>query len=239
MKSNVFDTVLTNSPQINAKAIRLGLISILLGTGALAFGLSYVKMSAIESKLERLANRPIAVQVGKDAQIVKSKPLSPTENVEEYIKEVLPPMFAWSKRVLPEVHSSGIDPGRETRYGRLPTLIFYYTNALEMRYRNVFRRGIAQYKPEKFDQGEGLLMRIERVKQPRQTDEGWEVEVWADLISVDKNDVAYASEPFNSTVYLKEILPPKERSAHTPVEEAFAAVEQRGLIITRISKWED
>lgn len=238
MRTNIFDKVVTSPSRINPNTIWIGLISILLGSGALAFGLTFFRITAMESRLERLANRPVAVQVGKDAELVKSAPVSPAENVEEYVQEVFPPMFAWSKRVLPEVHPSGIDPGKETRYGKLPTLIFYYTNALETRYRNVFRENIGNYRPERYEQGEATLLRIERVVQPRQTEEGWEVDVYADLITLDANDVAYASEPFNNTLYIQEILPPKDNAAFTPIEEAFIAVQKRGLIITRISKLE-
>lgn len=238
MRVNVFDKAVASPRQIRPKAVWLGIILVILATVALSYGLINLRISSVEGRLDQLANRPIVVQFGKNAELVKVEPVSPSENVEEFVQEVLPPMFAWSKKVLPEVHPTGIDPGRDTKYGKLPTLIFYYTNALEIRYRNVFRKNIANYKPEKFEQGEATLLRIERLVKPRQTEEGWEVDVYADLITLDVDDVAYMSEPFNSTIHIKEILPPKHNASFTPIEEAFVAVQKRGLIITRIAKLE-
>lgn len=238
MRINVFDKAVASPRQIRPKTVWLGIILIILATVALSYGLINLRISSVEGRLDQLANRPIVVQFGKNAELVKVEPVSPSENVEEFVQEVLPPMFAWSKKVLPEVHPSGIDPGRDTKYGKLPTLIFYYTNALDTRYRNIFRKNIANYKPEKFEQGEATLFRIERLVKPRKVEEGWEVDVYADLITLDVDDVAYMSEPFNSTIHIKEILPPKHNSAFTPIEEAFVAVQKRGLIITRISKLE-
>ncbi|NJM67540.1 MAG: hypothetical protein HC851_18650 [Acaryochloris sp. RU_4_1] len=239
MRGNIFDKVVTNPPKISSNQIWMGLLLLMFGFGAISLVFLNLRLSAFEGKLEQVATRPIAVQVGKDAELVKSEPVSPEQNVEEFVKEVLPPMFAWSKRVLPEVDPSGIDPGRDTKHGKLPTLIFYYTNALEPRYRNIFREAIANYKPKRFEQGEATLLRIERIVQPRKTEDGWEVEVYADLITLDANDTPYLSEPFNNTIYIQEMLAPKRSASLTPLEEAFVAVQNRGLTITRISKLED
>lgn len=235
MKIGVFDKLTTAPSQVNLNVIWMGILSafVLIGTVSANW-----QIIALRSKLDQVGDRPIAVQAGENSEIVQTDPVNPSDNVEEFVREVLPPMFAWSKRVLPEVHPSGVDPGKETRYGKLPTLIFYYTNALDIRYRNVFRKNIGNYKPEKFDKGEATLLRINRLAKPRKTKEGWEVEVYSELITLDPDDVAYATEPFNAVLYLKEILPLKSSAAFTPIEEAFIAVQKRGLLITRISRLE-
>ena len=237
MRISVFDKLSAGPSRVSLNTVWIGVLSVLVALGAVSANWQII---ALRSKLDQIGDRPIAVQAGENSEIVQTDPVDPSENVGEFVKEVLPPMFAWSKRVLPEVDPSGVDPGKDTRYGKLPTLIFYYTNALDIRYRNVFRKNIGNYKPEKFDSSdpESTLMRINRLAKPRKTKEGWEVDVYSELITLDKDDVAYATEPFNATLYLKEILPPKHSAAFTPIEEAFIAVQKRGLLITRISRKE-
>lgn len=239
MRVTIFDRIAANPPQIKNNQILI--VAALLGSGmvTIAFVFLNIQISSIHGRINQIQNRSVAVQVGKNHELVRSELLTPEENAEEFVREALPALFAWSKRVTQEIDPSGLDPGRQTQYGTLPTLIFVYSHALTDPYRSVFLKNVEPiFKPERFEQGEATLLRIDRITQPEKTDEGWKVMVYADLITLDTNDQPYLSEPFNNTVYLKNVLPPKRNTAFTPIEQIFAEVRSRGLMITRLSKYE-
>lgn len=237
LKASIFEQVARDTPS--------GLTPFLLKALIAATG-SFVVLSpllwqlaSINARLMAIESGPPVVQVGQDAKLISAERLNPEANAKEFIKEALPALFAWSTRVSQDVHPTGIDPGRNTRHGPLPTLIDIYSNALASPYREAFRQGIGDYKPTKFNQGEARLLNITRIAPPQKTEKGWNVVVFAELIDLDKNDDAYASTPFNNVIHLVEVEAPKKMAAFTPIEQIYAEVKGRGLMISRIEAFNE
>ncbi|NJM67829.1 MAG: hypothetical protein HC851_20255 [Acaryochloris sp. RU_4_1] len=233
-KPSIFDQVARDTPS----GVTPFLIKAVIATmgGLIVLSPLIWQLASINARLSAIEEEPPVVQVGQDAKLISAERLNPEQNAKEFIKEALPALFAWSKRVTKDVHPSGIDPGRNTRYGNLPTLIDVYSNALTPPYRDGFRQGISDYKPQKFEQGEARLLNITRIATPKKTAKGWEVMVFAELIDLDENDDAYASTPFNNVIHLVEVDAPKKMAAYTPIEQIYAEVRGRGLMISRIQE---
>lgn len=147
------------TPKQIAPAWIMGLCALVGFTAVVVIVLAFQYFS-IGSRLERLEKQPVVIQVGKNSDLVPTEPVTPEQNVREFVRETIPMLFTLSKAVDKHIHPSGIDPGVRMGSQSIPTTVYIAAQTWHPAAREGFFQGIADLIPEGFSQAPGLNSKL-------------------------------------------------------------------------------
>lgn len=218
------------TPKKIAPAWILGLCA-LTGLTSLLVIILAVQYFSIGSRLETLEKQPVVIQVGKNSDLVPIEAVTPEQNVREFVRETVPMLFTLSKIVDKHIHPSGIDPGIRIGSQFIPTTVYIAAQTWHPAAREGFFQGIVELKPNGFDQGTWLELKIDDIETITQVEGGWEVILRSTLITRTPKGVATQARSFDRKIFLTEVVPPKKTTETNPLQAMINLSLGRGLQI--------
>lgn len=203
----------------------------LTGFSTLVVSILAVQYVSIGTRLERLEKQPVVVQVGKNSDLVPTTEVTPEQNVREFVRETIPMLFTLSKLVDKQINPSGLDPGVKVGHQTIPTTVFIASQTWHPAARNGFYQGIVDLKPDGFEQGHWLELKIDDIESVTQRDGGWEVIFRSTLITRTPKGVAIKARSFDRKIFLTAVVPPKKTTETNPLQAMINLSLGRGLQI--------
>lgn len=218
------------TPKKIAPAWILGLCA-LTGFSTLVVIILAVQYFGIGSRLERLEKQPVVIQVGKNSELMPTEPVTPEQNVREFVRETIPMLFTLSKVVDKHIHPSGIDPGVRIGSQYIPTTVYIAAQTWHPAAREGFFQGIADLIPEGFSQGTWVELKIDAIESITQVEGGWEVILRSTLITRTPKGIATQARSFDRKILLTAVVPPKKTTETNPLQSMINLSLGRGLQI--------
>lgn len=206
-------------------------LCVLTGLKTLVLLVLAVQYFNIGSRLGTLEKQPVVVQVGKNSDLVPTEVVTPEQNVREFVRETIPMLFTLSKLVDKQINPSGIDPGVRVGHQAIPTTVFIASQTWHPAARNGFYQGIVDLKPEGFEQGNWLELKIDDIESVTQVEGGWEVILRSTLITRTPKGVATQARSFDRKIFLTAVVPPKKTTETNPLQAMINLSLGRGLQI--------
>lgn len=206
-------------------------LCLLTGFSTLVVLILSVQYFNIGKRLETLEKQPIVLQVGKNSDLVPTEVVTPEQNVREFVRETIPMLFTLSKLVDKQINPSGLDPGVKVGHETIPTTVFIASQTWHPAARNGFYQGIVELKPEGFEQGNWLELKIDSIESVDQVEGGWEVVLRSTLITRTPKGVATQARSFDRQITLSEVVPPKKTTETNPLQAMINLSLGRGLQI--------
>jgi hypothetical protein len=207
-------------------------------------------------QMEVLQSRPLTTQIGSDRKVVITKELTPEENREAFIREVIPNALAWTKNTSADFQErckavaknkkdvnlfrqceSGIDNGvKVPGIGVFTSLIYSYQNIMAPESRVGLLKFIYSQKPVNYDRGESRILSVDGIGKAELVNDSiqeWRtpcVLTWHEY----QGNTLVKRKTFDSWIYTRRTLPMLAGAAQTPLNQMLAASLTRGEYWTRI-----
>jgi hypothetical protein len=213
------------------------------GTIAVSIGLLLLiwiaqSLSSIDGKLQKHA---VLAEIGGDVYRVQELPEGQRSRavIEEHISDALSALL-WMSNRLPAKYGGGVAqpitvPGINKKVPKIIALAAL--NIVDENRTKTLKR-IADNFPD-IENGETKMLRIYHFDEPKKTEKGYSVKMYASLWTIDATNTPKDSEQFNRIVYLVSVVQPSDIVATDPLAGIVAATVKRGLMIDYLKPFED